>query len=285
MKKLKIVPFIFLFVGAGFVSAETVGAPMPPQPECRVTAEVVETDVTHSPWSDFAKEEGVATEETPGWTVIEILQTEEDPVVSSDFTSEDYCIEQYYEGREIILKIDEDYAEGAVIQGSLSVGGDEFGVWYNLREVTVISIPEGDPVTPHSWCRVTAEVVESDVAKNDSDRLAEAAPPESTTIVIRIIEVEKEPIYGPHLVSEDYCIEQYYKGREIRLITHEESYAKGSIIEGVLTMIRDDWGVWWNGPTVISVPETEEKKNVLVYAVIISVIVIIVTYLLYRSRK
>lgn len=144
MKSLKIVIFTFLFIGVFFTFLETIAAPMPPMPECMIRAEVVETDVMYSNqtgWSGFTTEE-VVVEETPGWTVIQILQTEGEPVVDYEFASEDYCTEQYYTGREITLKVKEDYKKGTVIEGVLSTGGDEFGVWYDLKDTTVISTPE-----------------------------------------------------------------------------------------------------------------------------------------------
>lgn len=144
MKNLKIVLPTFIFIVVFFTFLETIAAPMPPMPECMIIAEVVETDVMYSNqtgWSGFTTEE-VVVEETPGWTAIQILQTEEEPVVDSEFVSENYCTEQYYTGREITLKVEEDYKKGTVIEGVLSTGGDEFGIWYDLKDTTVISTTE-----------------------------------------------------------------------------------------------------------------------------------------------
>ena len=86
----------------------------------------------------MAKEQGIA-KSTPGWTIIRILETDEEPVVDSSFANENYCTEQYVKGEEITLNTEEEYSEGAIISGIISVSGDERGTWYSFESIEKIS--------------------------------------------------------------------------------------------------------------------------------------------------
>ncbi len=133
--------FILIISAISFallMSSPTFASPMPPMPECKIKAEVIENNIDYNPYTQLAKEQGIA-KSTPGWTIIRILETDEEPVVDSSFANENYCTEQYVKGEEITLHIEEEYSEGAIISGVISMSGDEWGTWHSFESIEKIS--------------------------------------------------------------------------------------------------------------------------------------------------
>lgn len=133
--------FILIISAISFallMSSPTFASPMPPMPECKIKAEVIENNTDYNPYNQLAKEQGIA-KSTPGWTIIRILETDEEPVVDSSFANENYCTEQYVKGEEITLHTEEEYSKGAIISGIISVLGDEWITWYSFESTENIS--------------------------------------------------------------------------------------------------------------------------------------------------
>lgn len=128
---------IFTISFAVLMSSSVFASPMPPMPECKIKAEVIENNIIHNPYSPLAKKQGIA-KSTPEWTIIKIMETDERPVVDSPYSNENYCKEQYVKGEEITLRLEEKYKKGTIIKGIISVHGDEWSVGHSLENIEKI---------------------------------------------------------------------------------------------------------------------------------------------------
>lgn len=128
------------------LSSSTYASPPPSQPECRITAKIIDNDAVHDPYTKLAKKQGVG-EQSSGYTTIEIMEVEKEPMANSSYSGENYCIEQYEKGMEITLILDERYTEQTIIQGAITTRADEWMNWYLIDEIKIL---EGDVVDDES---------------------------------------------------------------------------------------------------------------------------------------
>ncbi len=150
MKYLYTLSFLIVFLSLGFVDAS-----LSPDSgvECKITAEVLETDLTHDRYSELAHEQQPRVGETTGgWTKIRVLEVEE-----GDFgieRLENFCGDTYPENMEIFVKIDK-FPIGTVLQGNIRYTADEWMLTYFFRDLEVISLgsvapPPADEQDPYS---------------------------------------------------------------------------------------------------------------------------------------
>lgn len=131
----KPISIIFVVIFITLMSSSVFAAPMPPMPECKIKAEVIDVNVKHSPSHESAKDMLTYQRQTSGWTVIKILEVDEKPVVNSPYVDSDEYCKRYTKGTEITLNLAEDYKKGTIFEGELAVRGDEANIWYSLSNI------------------------------------------------------------------------------------------------------------------------------------------------------
>jgi hypothetical protein len=114
--KLFLISVILFFSLFGLVFT----SPLPPMPECNITAEVLGL-------SDDSR------------TIIQLVYVEKEAIIDLDWEEDNFCQNEYFLGREMVLELREDYKKGAVIQGTISLHGDESGSWYFLEGVREVN--------------------------------------------------------------------------------------------------------------------------------------------------
>lgn len=132
-----LIAVFFLFVSVSVVFA----APMPPQPSCSIVAQVIDTNVTHDPSTELAKEQGVG-ESSSGWSIIKILNHSTAP--QTDVVSR--CEQMYELEREIFLRLNPSFEVGTILDGVITLSGDEWSSAYSLNNITVVSNLSVTPV-------------------------------------------------------------------------------------------------------------------------------------------
>ncbi len=116
----------------------TIAAPIPPQPVCEVTAKVLDTGIEYSTAdTDWAEEVGYERERSGG-SKIEIISVLSE-VEKGGLKEEDYCENQYLTGDQLIVSSGDDLQTGTTIKGYIQLFGDEFGGWYELEKIQIVS--------------------------------------------------------------------------------------------------------------------------------------------------
>ena len=117
--------FLFLII----ILLISFASPLPPQPECFITAQVLEYDVSFFPYSELAVESGIGTDVIG--ERIQILSINE-----SESANE--C-SHYTVGSEFVLSLNLDSREAQIIEGRITERGDEYGSYYVVYGLVVLT--------------------------------------------------------------------------------------------------------------------------------------------------